>query len=477
MSSKPTSGTVTLEVSPRSAKVLVAAPGPFQIQRLNASTLPDQTEDPVAALRALLDAQPLGVREVGVLIGREAFSLRTLELPSSEPNEIASMLDLQLGKLTPYSRADILSAWSVIGSFREGYTSVLVAIAPKTLIENVLNFLKTKGVTPRWVGLATEGLEAWRACDPSGAPPADGQLTAIINLDFASTDCAILSADGRLLFTHSIAIGAEQFTASEQAQLRWVGELVRLPRILVHEEVKGRIGAGILTGVIDNLGHVVEQLATQWGIPVEVKDALEPVALSSIRERARATRVSYTSLIGILAAGKPPRIDLIPQEARVSQALQVRSRQLARLAISLGVILALVAVLCGEWVLVLRHHLSELERRLAPIEQTSHDVMARQATMRKVRAWLNPARSPLEVFRSVSAAVDADIVINQLIMETGKPVVIRGKSNSMAQAFAFADHLKQQGTFATINVRPVLKPRGGNESGVEFEMSCELAGS
>jgi len=477
MSSKPTAGAVTLEVSPRSAKILVAASGPFQIQRLNASTLPDQLEDPVAALRALCEAQPLGVREVGVLLGRETFSLRTLELPSLDPKEIASMLDLQLGKLTPYPRADILSAWSMIGSFREGYTSVLLAIAPKTLIDNVLKFLKTKSITPRWVGVATEGLEAWWAFGRQGAPPAEGQLTAIINLDFAATDCAILSADGRLLFTHSIAIGADQFAASEQAQLRWVGELVRLPRILVHEEVKGRIGAGIITGVVDNLGHVVEQLATQWGVSVEVKDALEPFALSSIRERARATRVSYTSLIGILAAGKPPRIDLIPQEARVSQALQVRSQQLARLAMSLGVILALVAVLCGEWVLVLRHHLSELERRLAPIEQTSRDVMTRQATMRKVRAWLNPTRSPLEVFRSVSAAVDPDIIVNQLVMETGKPVVIRGKSNSMAEAFAFADHLKQQGTFATINVRPVLKPRGGAEAGVEFEMLCELAGS
>src|SRR3989338_7753581 len=82
---------IALEISPRAAKYMAATASPFQIQRVNASTLTGQTDDPVAALRALVEAQPVGAGPVGLLFGREMFSLRTLELPSAGPQAIASM--------------------------------------------------------------------------------------------------------------------------------------------------------------------------------------------------------------------------------------------------------------------------------------------------------------------------------------------------------------------------------------------------
>ena len=476
--SKSPPSTIALEVSPRVAKLLVATTGPFRVQRLNASTLAEQTEDPVSALRALLEAQPLAGSHVGLLFGREAFSLRTLELPSTTPKEIASMLELQLGKLTPYPRADILSGWTVVGSFREGYTSVLLAVARKALIEGVLQLLKTKRITPQWVGVSTEGIASWSSQvglrDP--AAPAD-QLTALIDVDFASTDCVVLS-HGRLLFSHSIAIGHEQLTGSEPATLRWVGELVRLPRILLHEEIKGRISRGVLTGVTQGLEVLVEQLTSQWGVAVEVKDSLASFAPSpTATQSAHATRVSYTALAGALALGAPPRIDLIPQEARVSQALQVRSKHLARLAVSLGVLLVLAGVLYLERILSLRHYLTQLEQRLTQLEQVSRQVVQRQEAMYRIYSWLAPSRSALEVFRAVAVSVDPEITVTQISFKNKEPVTIRGTASTYPAAFAFLDRLKQQGTFANVSTRSLPKSKGAGVSGASFEIVCDLPAS
>jgi len=204
------------------------------------------------------------------------------------------MLELQLGKLTPYPRGEILSGWATVGSFREGYTSVLLAIGRKTAIDDVLHLLKSKGMAPQWVGVSSEGLGAWWAIASKRVPAAPaGQLTALIDVDATSTDCVIFS-NGRLLFSHSVPIGAEQLSAAEPAKLRWAGELVRLPRILAHEDVKGQVGRAVVTGLTEGLGPLIDQLSSQWGVPVDV--ALEGLL-------RRDPRVDLRQVHGIDASG------------------------------------------------------------------------------------------------------------------------------------------------------------------------------
>lgn len=469
---------VLVEVAPRTAKALIGTAAPRQLQRLNASVLPDQTEDIAAALRALLAAQSFGVRTVGLILGRETCTLRTLELPATDPKELASMLELQLGKLTPYPRAEILSAWTLVGSFREGYTSVLLAIARKTLVDDMLQVLKAKGLSTEWIGVSTEGLEAWwRASAASRKATAPGTVTALIDIDVASTDCAVLR-DDRLLFTHSLTIGYEQLTTAEDAKLRWLGELVRLPRILAHEDIKGQIGQAVLVGLTQPLPGIAEQLASQWGVTVETADSLAPVSVSdSVRQSATAAHVSCTAAVGLLAIGTLPRIDLIPKETRVSQALHVRSKRLARLAGSLAALLVLSAILYVERILIARHYLNQLQSRLAAVEQTATEVQQRQRAMRQVREWLAPARGALEIVRSVANAVDQEIALTQLSLGPEQPLMLRGQANSMAAAFAFLDRLKQAGVFANVQARSVAKARGAEAEGAEFELVCELVRS
>jgi len=465
---------VALEIAPHTAKFMTAILSPFQIQQVNASTLTAPTDDPVSALRALLEGQPLGSRQVGILFGREMFSLRTLELPSVDPKEIASMLELQLGKLTPYPRAEILSAWTMVGVLREGYTNVLLAIARKALIEQVLQILKAKGVQPQWVGVSTQGLESWwaRHGAPADAPAPPGELTALLDVDGSSTDCAIFS-QGRLVFTHSLTIGHEQLVGSDSAQLRWVGEFVRLPRVLLHEGVSGKISRGVLTGVTEGLDRLAEQLATQWGVGVDMADPLGPFAAApAVPAQVAATRVSYAALAGVLASGQAPTIDLLPQEARVSQALQVRSKHLARLAVSVTILLFLAGILYLERILILSHYLTQLRSRLGVLEQTSRQVVERQEAMRSVRAWLNPSQGLLHVFDAVSASVDPEITITQLSYQEQEPVTIRGKALTMPGAYAFFDRLKQQGTFGNVHARSVAKMKGAEATGAEFEIVC-----
>ncbi len=474
-----TGDVVALELSPRTAKLAAAAQAPFRLERLHAVTLPEaEATDPAAAVTRLLERTGLSGRAVGLLFSRELFTLRRLELPSRDTQEIASMLDLQLGKLTPYPRADILSGWSVIGAQREGYTSVLLAIGRKAPMDAVLRALSGRGLTPEWIGVSTEGLEAWwaRRAPPVPQAPAGG-LTALIDVDVTGTDCALLH-EGRLIFSHHVPVGQEHLTASDQARLRWVGEFVRLPRILLHEDVTGQIGRGVLTGMAASLGSLAEQLSSQWGVPVEVQESLAGgTASPEAARQAQEHPASYTALAGLLASGAAPRMDLIPPEAKVSQALRTRSRHLARLAGTVAVMLVFAAVLYIERILLWRGYVAQLEAKLATVERTSEETRQRQGLMREIRAWLSPAHSALEVLRAVAEASDPEITITQVSLADGKPVTIRGRAMSMPGAYTFSDRLKALGLFANVQARSVAKARGVQAVGWDFEILCDLEAS
>ena len=469
----PAAAALAIEMSSRAAKLMEADLAPLRIARVRASTVAEPSPDGLGALKALLDAAPVTGREVGLAIGREAFTLRTLELPSRDPKEIASMLELQLGKLTPYPRAEIFFAWNLIGSYRDGYTTVLLAVGRKTLIDGALALLAARGARPLWIGISTEGLAAWSAADAKTAPAAAaGRATVVIDVDVASTDCAVIT-DGRLLFSHSIAIGHEQLAASDQARLRWVAELVRLPRILAHEEIKSVIGRASVTGVTVHAGPLAEQLASQWGVPVELVNALGAVP-ASVAAATAATPVSYTALAGLLAAGQAPKMDLLPAESRLSHTLQTRSKHLARLTGSIAIILVFVLVLYLERLIILRGYLGQLQDQFALVERTSQETLARQQAMRTAREWILHGRQASEAVAAAAAAADAGITITQLSFEDGKPLTFRGRADTMPGAFAFLDRLKQQPIFASVHARSVAKAKGAQAAGAEFEIVCEL---
>ena len=64
------------------------------------------------AVKAAFRKLRISSREpVVACLPRQLVTTRILELPSTDPDEIADMVDLQIGKLTPYSQDEIMSEY------------------------------------------------------------------------------------------------------------------------------------------------------------------------------------------------------------------------------------------------------------------------------------------------------------------------------------------------------------------------------
>jgi Tfp pilus assembly PilM family ATPase len=100
----------------------------------------------------------LNKNTVILCIPRHLATVRILELPSIDPKEIADMIDLQIGKQTPYAKEEIVFSHRIIDAEREGYTKAMLVIAKHSLIKERLVTLEKVGIDARRVCLSSEGV-------------------------------------------------------------------------------------------------------------------------------------------------------------------------------------------------------------------------------------------------------------------------------------------------------------------------------
>jgi hypothetical protein len=111
-------------------------------------------------------------------MGSDVACLRILELPTTEPSELGPMVELQLEKISPMPAAQAVHGFEVLpGPAGSAGTTVLVAIAARSLVEQRLASLAEKGfvadrldvpLARELAGRAKEdGL--WIVADPGGS--------------------------------------------------------------------------------------------------------------------------------------------------------------------------------------------------------------------------------------------------------------------------------------------------------------------
>lgn len=90
-----------------------------------------------------------------LIIPRHQVTLRFIELPSVDPSEIRNMAEFQAFKEVPYQKTEIIMSFKNIGSYRKGYSYIMLAIAKRQQIENMI---AQRGVAPESIRLETESL-------------------------------------------------------------------------------------------------------------------------------------------------------------------------------------------------------------------------------------------------------------------------------------------------------------------------------
>jgi len=172
-------------------------------------------------VREALRAHKLQPLNPVLVVPKHSATVRSVFLPSVEPNEIEGMARFEAEKIIPFNVERHVISHTVLTQESIGGSRVLLAAVDEPIISESLHVLTQAGVDPTASQVSSLALaDAWRRDNPS---PPEG-VTALVNIGSVHTDITLLNK-GVLLTARSALHG----TSSLLTQL---GETLNSPRPL-----------------------------------------------------------------------------------------------------------------------------------------------------------------------------------------------------------------------------------------------------
>ncbi|MGQ9660809.1 MAG: pilus assembly protein PilM [Kiritimatiellia bacterium] len=414
-------------------------------------TLDDSVAETLVSLR---DSMKIGKGSVIVSLPRHMVTTRMLELPSTDPDEIADMVDLQTAKLTPYSRTEVVFDYRTLGSSREGYTRILLGIAQRQVVAERFHLVEKSGFTVERMALSSEGVLAWyqQALQPPfGAAGTD----IVLDVDSTHSDFLVL-VGGELLFTRSISIGANHLLSDSRSWTEKLAEEIRQALESFRGEhpdvIPGRL---ILSGAAPNLSGLHVTLGSAVGIATECRSSLAavrqwPTTPSMGTEQYKA--VSLTALIGMGLAPQKLQSNLTPESVVLKRNL---ARKAANLTTFASLVMAMLISLSAVTTLNLCFRISLLNRLRSEREEVqgvAENVERKVELIKLVRERRDTKCTPVTVLTELAAMVPrGEVVFDTVRIDAeNRQIVLQGMGTSRNIIRTLVQNLEKSPIFVDV---------------------------
>jgi len=401
-----------------------------------------------ATLSELLKELPHRVGRVFASIPRSQITTRILVLPSTQPTELAKMVDFQVEKEIPFPKEKIVFDNYPIEITEEGYSRLLLVIAGREVIQRYLNILKGSKLFPDALFFSSQGLVSWYKMLQREKD--EDAFVALVDIDHFMTHVEIIRR-GKLYFTRSFMIGAKQLSG-QAAQEAFLQELNRTFVAFKKEMTSEAMTKIVLTGIASIATQLEQLIGTRWSIPVESVDFGEHCPMAdALKEQALQMNVSFSSSVGFLI--KPEkRINLLPRAEKRARRDRMIRRSAVQFAVLVIGILALLGFMVGNSIHRQQKALSRLTERLQQLEPTALKIEMMEKQLSALELRDQKADIILEILRELYQIVPENAFLTYLIIDSER-VSLRGRSNNLATVLEFAKSLESSSFFDSVRLK------------------------
>lgn len=342
-----------------------------------------------------------GVRgRIVYFLPRHLVTVRVIDLPSVDPAEIHDMVELQVGKQTPYNREEIVFDYKPIAGAREGYTTVFLAIVQRSVVRQVFYAFEEAGIDVGRVCLSTEAVAGWASRGIK-----DGACRVVLDIDSGFSDIIVMRGHD-IVFNRSVLVGAESLQQGQGAD-RLLKDLHSTIEVYRTERAGGAVGSVIVSGA-DGAGDAVAAAIREAGLKCEVRSAsasLKSQPKSDAGSMQGMSSVSLSCLIGLGSAPGALSMNMMPDSVSVRRALAAKARSLAALGILVMSILVSVSVFANIRAFTRLDVLKSMKSELAAGSDRVVDVDRMMSIVRRISERKNPGLSCLAALNELRGAV------------------------------------------------------------------------
>lgn len=400
------SKTISIDCDPKEIRLAIGSSGltGVSIEHLLSAPLDMQpTEDyldspkTVAAIQMLLKKANIKGGNAVVCIGRSSIELRSLQLPSTDKNELPDMVRFAAQR----HFANVGDNWPidfVVLKSGDGVSEILAASMNPGRIDRLSQLMETCGLK-----LNQLVLRPMLACSVAIAKKPELATTPTLFVDFVNDEIDMAITEGKnVVFMRTIRTNSEQDEASKSRVL--IGEIKRTLLAAASQQSQLNVGRVVLWGSPDFLTGTCATLSSALEMPVESLDPFELIDVSSkAKQEVGSDKSRYAAVIGGMLAPSltGSLIDFHNPRKREEKQKPIRLMALA------GTAAALILGAGAYWYFAshsaLDAEIAELNAKIDANKKTLELAKTTTAHWKKLEKFLAGSYSVLEQLEYVSA--------------------------------------------------------------------------
>lgn len=402
---------------------------------------------------------------------RKVVNVRMVDLPSKEVSEIEDMVELQVRKLTPYSKAEILSDYVVMGTNPVGYAQIMLVIVQRSILRQRYAAIEAAGLRIEKMSISSEGLLNWGKVVDSEKNSA----AIILDVGAFNSELAVV-AESRLAFTRGIMMGAsslkDNFDKNKEQFVRDINRSIEM----LHGESSGVIPDHIiLTGAkVDSLE---EYLNENLDLPVKSIGGLSVVKKSPASPDLLVDEyntVSLTALAGAALAPDSLKFNLVPDVVRMRKDMVVRAKRLSVFVMMVMAVLVSFSMFSIIKVSLIKKRYSLLQEKYKETLPATEKVEKMRELIKVVCGRENPRYALITIINHLHdlAKGDLDFSSVDIDRETRK-ITLAGTAGQSRDIRTLVNALEQSPYFENVK-EPGATTINRKTQRYKFEIACML---
>ncbi len=405
---------------------------------------------------------------VVISLPRHQATSRYVKIPSANPQEIEKIVALQAPRYLPYPADELITAFEIISTEKDGSSYVNQVIVHKKIIEHYINIFKNFNRLTLNIVLSSYGI-----CNLYNYI-SQPELKPIMLIDVDGRRIqSIITSNKKLIFSRSF----ELLKSQPDWQDAFINEINKT-QDAYRKDTGGELPARIIfIGKGKNSEIFSQALKKQPGLPpVEVLSYVEKLNLSkSLFDYILNSDISFAGIIGSGLKDADKSLSLLTgslkREIRGSLKFKERSRIvlfIAAIAVMLG--LGIIKDLHNRatYLALLKTELNKISKDAKGLEDMNKRFKLLADSRKKDKPML------FGILYELNQIMPAQVALSTLTYEDGRQVILRAEAAELNHVFTLVSGLEKSPVFKdfSVKIRYATKRQTQGAEFVDFEIVC-----
>ncbi len=409
---------------------------------------------------------------------------KIIEVPSSDPQEIKSIINLQVGRHTPYSREEVLIGHVNLGQGAPNNTKILLVIAHRNVIKDRLTVLEKASFIPDKILFVPEGIG--RLYSKGLNLKRDSAPVGVIDVASSVVNFVVVSR-GAAVFSRSIPMGIKHIIESQEFFNKLLEEINKSIAAYTSEDSETSVESFVVTTDNDVVNGILPAL--KEGLKADVRlspyvDLIQAAAVKSILTRDFADD-SFLDVIAPAAVASKCEINLMPEEMALKKTVEKQSQEAIKTVVGALLVLVLIGMTIMLNIYFKNTFLNRnLREKFADQKEEVQKLQGRLNKIKIVKQYLQGRMISLDIIRELYKITPVPIYLNSMVLDEDGTLTLRGNSTSstgvsdaMSQVYAYEKALSGSSMFKNVKRKSMTTKKDNGKDVAVFELTVQVVES